>query len=197
MCIRDSNCTTLLTIIAVLLTLIVSVFGQSILMAFGASENTIGYAWEYMQIYAIGTIFVQLALGLNAFINAQGFARIGMITVVIGAVCNIVLDPIFMFIFGMGVRGAALATILSQAVSCVWILRFLTSDKSHLRIRRKYLLLRPRIFLPAVALGLSLIHILPKMFCRTPIFAFTAPPADTRRRAAPCHGSLPSRATWR
>ena len=149
------NCTTLLTIIAVLLTLIVSVFGQSILMAFGASENTIGYAWEYMQIYAIGTIFVQLALGLNAFINAQGFARIGMITVVIGAVCNIVLDPIFMFIFGMGVRGAALATILSQAVSCVWILRFLTSDKSHLRIRRKYLLLRPRIFLPAVALGLS------------------------------------------
>ncbi len=149
------NCTTLLVTIAVLLTVVVSVFGQSILMTFGASEDTIGYAWEYMQIYALGTIFVQLALGLNAFINAQGFARTGMITVVIGAACNIVLDPIFMFAFGMGVRGAALATILSQAVSCVWILWFLTGGKSHLRIRFRHLRLRRRIFLPAVALGLS------------------------------------------
>lgn len=150
------NCTTLLVCVAVMLTLVVSFFGETILLSFGASENTIGYAWQYMQIYALGTLFVQLALGLNAFINAQGFARTGMMTVVIGAACNIVLDPIFIFAFKMGVRGAALATILSQAVSCVWIVWFLTDPhKSHLRIRRQFLRLRARIFLPCVALGLA------------------------------------------
>lgn len=149
------NCTAMLAGVAVALTLAVSVWGQDILLAFGASENTIPYAWQYMQIYALGTLFVQLALGLNAFINAQGFARVGMMTVVIGAACNIVLDPLFIFAFGMGVRGAALATILSQAVSCVWIVRFLTSEKSRLRIRRGNLRLRKNTMMPCLALGLA------------------------------------------
>ena len=96
-------------------------------MVFGASESTIGYALDYMRIYALGTIFVQLALGLNAFINAQGYAKIGMITVAIGALCNIVLDPIFIFSMSMGVKGAALATIISQAISSIFVVYFLTS----------------------------------------------------------------------
>lgn len=106
------------------------IFGRQILMVFGASGNTIGYAWDYMQIYAVGTVFVQLALGLNAFISAQGYAKTSMFTVLIGAVCNIILDPIFIFAFDMGVRGAALATIISQAVSSIWVLKFLTSKKA-------------------------------------------------------------------
>ena len=106
------NCTTMLVIMAVILTAVFLIFGRDILMIFGASDQTIGYAWEYMQIYAMGTIFVQIALGLNAFINAQGFAKMGMFTVAIGAVCNIILDPIFMFGLDMGVQGAAWATIL-------------------------------------------------------------------------------------
>ena len=149
------NCTTGLVVIALLLTSVVLVFGEQILGVFGASENTIGYAWGYMRIYALGTIFVQLALGLNAFINAQGYARIGMLTVVIGAVCNIILDPVFIFVFDMGVQGAALATILSQGVSCIWILRFLTGRHSQLKIRRANLRIRLDILLPCVALGLS------------------------------------------
>lgn len=149
------NCTAMLAGIAVLLTLAVSVFGRDILLAFGASQATIVHAWEYMRIYALGTLFVQLALGLNAFINAQGFAATGMMTVVIGAVCNFVLDPLLIFGLDMGVRGAALATILSQAVSCVWILCFLTGKKSHLRIRRCNLRLRRSVFLPCLALGLA------------------------------------------
>ena len=149
------NCTTGLVIIALVLTAVVLAFGEAILGVFGASENTIGYAWGYMRIYALGTIFVQLALGLNAFINAQGYARIGMLTVVIGAVCNIVLDPIFIFVLDMGVEGAALATILSQGVSCVWILRFLTGRQSQLKIRRANLRIKPAVLLPCMALGLS------------------------------------------
>lgn len=149
------NCTAMLCGIAVILTAVLLLFGRRMLLAFGASENTIVYAWQYMRIYALGTFFVQLALGLNAFINAQGFSRTGMLSVVIGAVCNIVLDPILIFGFGMGVHGAALATILSQAVSCVWIVRFLTGKTTRLRIRAKYLRLRPRVFLPCLALGLA------------------------------------------
>ena len=129
----------MLVLMAIVLTAVILLFGQPILLLFGASENTIGYAWAYMQIYGIGTLFVQISLGLNAFINAQGYAKTGMLTVAIGAVCNIILDPIFIFGLNMGVRGAALATILSQAVSFVWVLRFLSSDKSSLRIRRKNL----------------------------------------------------------
>ena len=149
------NCTTMLVIMASVLTAVFLIFGRQILMVFGASGNTIGYAWDYMQIYAVGTVFVQLALGLNAFISAQGYAKTSMFTVLIGAVCNIILDPIFSFAFDMGVRGAALATIISQAVSSIWVLKFLTSKKSLLTIRRENLRLCAGIILPCLALGVS------------------------------------------
>ena len=124
-------------------------------MAFGASENTIEYAVSYMNIYAVGTIFVQLTLGMNAFITAQGFAKTGMLSVLIGAVANIILDPIFIFGFGLGVRGAALATIISQAASCTWVLLFLFGKKTVLKIRVKNMGLQKKIILPSIALGLA------------------------------------------
>ena len=130
-------------------------FAEPLLMAFGASENTIRYALDYMRIYALGTLFVQLTLGLNAFITAQGFSRESMLTVVIGAVINIALDPLFIFTFGMGVKGAALATIISQCVSMIWILRFLTGKRTTLRIRRENLKIDWKIVGPSVALGLA------------------------------------------
>lgn len=108
-----------------------------------------------MTIYALGTVFVQLTLGMNSFVTAQGFAKTGMLSVLIGAVCNIILDPIFIYGFGMGVRGAALATVLSQAVSTIWVVHFLTSDKTVIRIRKKYMKLEKDIVLPGIALGLA------------------------------------------
>lgn len=149
------NCTTMLILTALILTSIFLLLGRKIMMLFGASENTIEYAWSYMKIYSLGTIFVQLALGLNAFINAQGFSKIGMTTVAIGAVCNIILDPIFIFGLNMQVQGAALATVISQSISCIWILKFLIGKKTILKIKRKYLALKKNIILPAIALGLS------------------------------------------
>ena len=149
------NCTSMLVLVAVIVTMVSQIWGQDILLLFGASESTLPYAWTYMQIYSLGTIFVQLALGLNAFINAQGFARTGMLTVVIGAVCNIILDPIFIFGLHMGVRGAALATILSQGVSCVWIVRFLLGKETTLRIRKGNLKIRPKTVGPCIALGVA------------------------------------------
>lgn len=149
------NSATLLVCIALVLTAVIGIWGRDILLLFGASENTIEYAWDYMRIYAMGTLFVQLALGLNAFITAQGFARISMYTVLIGAICNIILDPIFIFALGMGVKGAALATIVSQAVSSIWVLRFLCSEKSTLRIRKRNLKIIPKIIIPCMALGVS------------------------------------------
>lgn len=149
------NCTTMLVGIAVILTVVFLLFGKPILMLFGASENTIPYAWSYMKIYSMGTLFVQLALGLNAFITAQGYAKTSMYTVLIGAVCNIILDPIFIFGFHMGVAGAAWATIISQAVSSIWVVKFLTSEKSLLKIRKKNLRLDAKIVFPCLALGLS------------------------------------------
>lgn len=149
------NCTSMLVIVAVIVTAVSQIWGTDILMLFGASESTLPYAWAYMQIYSIGTIFVQLALGLNAFINAQGFAKIGMLTVVIGAVCNIILDPIFIFGLHMGVRGAALATIISQGISCVWIVRFLLGRQTTLRIRKENLRIRPKTVGPCIALGVA------------------------------------------
>ena len=149
------NCTTALIAVALVLTVFFLTFGRKILLMFGASGNTIEYGWAYMQIYSLGTIFVQLALGLNAFINAQGYAKTGMLTVLIGAVLNIILDPIFIFGFGMGVKGAALATIISQAVSCGWVLAFLTGKKTFLRIKKEYLKPVPSIVFPCLALGLS------------------------------------------
>jgi putative MATE family efflux protein len=146
---------TALVIISVILTCLFLVFGDTLLMMFGGSENTIEYASGYMRIYTCGTIFVQLALGLNSFISAQGFAKTSMMSVLIGAVCNIILDPIFIFGFNMGVEGAAFATIISQGISAIWVLRFLISTKSLLRIRKKNLRLSPKIILPCLALGLS------------------------------------------
>lgn len=149
------NCTSMLVLVAVIVTVVSQIWGPDILLLFGASESTLPYAWAYMQIYSLGTIFVQLALGLNAFINAQGFARTGMLTVVIGAVCNIILDPIFIFGLHMGVRGAALATILSQGVSSVWIVRFLLGKETTLRIRKGNLKIRPKTVGPCIALGVA------------------------------------------
>lgn len=149
------NCFVMLICISLVLTAIILLFGKNILMIFGASENTIGYAMEYLNIYAIGTIFVQLALGLNAFITTQGYANTSMFTVLIGAILNLILDPIFIFALGMGVRGAALATIISQAVSAVWVLKFLTSKKPFLRLQVKYMKVSASVILPCMALGLS------------------------------------------
>lgn len=149
------NCTALLFFIALLLTILILIFKEPLLFLFGASENTLRYASDYITIYAIGTLFVQFALGLNAFITTQGFAKISMFTVLIGAIINIILDPIFIFIFSMNVKGAALATILSQAISSLWVICFLTSKKSNLTIQKKYLKLKPNIFLPCLALGIS------------------------------------------
>ena len=147
------SCFSLQCIISLILTALMLAFHRPLLLAFGASENTISYAADYMQIYSIGTIFVQLTLGMNVYITAQGFAKMGMITVLIGAAMNIVLDPLFIFVFGMGVRGAALATIISQAISCIWVILFLCSRKSILRLRLSALKIDPKLVLPCVALG--------------------------------------------
>lgn len=149
------NSFTLLIAVSLVLTAVFLLFAQPILMTFGASENTIQYALDYIRIYSLGTVFVQLTLGMNAFISAQGFAKISMMTVLIGAVLNIILDPVFIFGFNMGVKGAALATIISQCVSMLWILKFLTGPKTELKIRRRYLKPNPKVFLPCMALGLS------------------------------------------
>lgn len=149
------NCIFTLFVLAAALTFIFFVFAKPILYAFGASEDTIAYAYPYMRIYVLGTLFVQITTGLNAFITSQGFASVGMKTVMIGAGLNLILDPIFIYGFSMGVRGAALATILSQAVSAMWVLRFLCSEKTILRVRRCNLHFSPKVMLPVLALGIS------------------------------------------
>lgn len=149
------NCTSGTIAAGLILTVLLLIFGRDLLMLFGASENTIGYADTYMKIYACGTLFVQIALGLNTFITTQGFAGTSMLSVVIGAVTNIILDPIFIFGFDMGVSGAALATIISQALSAVWVLLFLTGKKTTLKIRKKYLKIDPRLYGSCLALGMS------------------------------------------
>lgn len=145
----------LLVVLAIALTIIVEFVGKDLLMAFGASEQTIPYAWSYMQIYAAGTLFVQVALGMNAFINTQGFASWGMATVLIGAVLNIVLDPILIFVLNLGVRGAAIATIVSQCCSALFVLWFLASKRSGLRLSVREMRLDWKLLLPCLALGLS------------------------------------------
>lgn len=149
------GCVLMQVVISAVLTVVLLVFGRDLLLAFGASENTIDYAADYMSIYAIGTLFVQLTLGLNAFITAQGFAKYGMLTVLIGAAANIVLDPIFIFGFKMGVRGAALATVISQGISCIWVILFLRGGKTVLKLKRENIRFAPRIILPCIALGLA------------------------------------------
>lgn len=149
------NSFTVQIIISIVLTVVLFVWNRDFLMAFGASGNTIEYGVGYMNIYAFGTIFVQMTLGMNTFITAQGFAKTGMISVLIGAVFNIVLDPIFIFGLDMGVKGAAFATVISQAISCCWVLSFLCSKKTFLKLQYKYMGLRKNIILPSLALGLS------------------------------------------
>ena len=146
-------CFTLQLIISAIITLALGIWSKPLLLAFGASENTIKYASEYMTVYAMGTVFVQLTLGMNSFVTAQGFTKISMISVCIGAISNIILDPIFIYALGMGVRGAALATIISQAFSCVWVTCFLLGKRTLLRIKRKNIRIPLNIILPCIALG--------------------------------------------
>ena len=147
------GCFLLQVIVSIVLTVVLLLFGENLLLAFGASENTISYAASYLNIYAFGTLFVQLTLGMNAFVTAEGFTKISMVSVAIGAILNIVLDPIMIFGLNMGVRGAALATVISQAVSCIVVVAFLCSKKSILRLKRKNLNIKPKVVFPCIALG--------------------------------------------
>lgn len=147
------GCFLLQVIVSLILIVVLSLFGENLLLAFGASENTISYATSYLSIYALGTLFVQLTLGMNAFVTAQGFTKVSMISVAVGAIINIVLDPIMIFGFHMGVRGAALATVISQAISCTVVLIFLCSKKSLLRLKLNNLNIKPQVVLPCIALG--------------------------------------------
>ena len=149
------NCFLLLLILAVILTAVFYLFAPQLLRAFGASDVTIPYAVSYARIYILGSVFVLIVMGMNPFITTQGFAKISMMTTVIGAVINIILDPIFIFVFGMGVRGAALATVLSQAVGAIWILKFLSGKETILCLRKKNMRLERKTILPCLALGIS------------------------------------------
>lgn len=150
------NCFFVQIIVSIVLTVVLLLSNRTLLLAFGASENTISYSVDYMNIYALGTIFVQMTLGMNAFISTQGFAKISMLSVLIGAIANIILDPVFIFGLGLGVKGAALATIFSQAMSCIWVLHFLTGKTTFLKIRKRNFRLQASIILPCLALGLSM-----------------------------------------
>lgn len=149
------NSIVMLLFFSVSLTVIFMIYKVPMLFLFGASENSIKYANDYITIYLWGTIFVQASLGLNTFISAQGNAKTAMLSVLIGAVINIILDPIFIYVFNLGVKGAALATIISQAASAVWVVKFLLSDKSALRIKKKYLKLDKKIIIGIASLGVS------------------------------------------
>ena len=149
------NCFVLQILISVVLTAVLLIWNRDLLMAFGASENTIEYGVRYMNIYALGTVFVEITLGMNAFITAQGFAKTGMLSVLIGALANIILDPVFIFGLDMDVQGAALATIISQALSCIWVVHFLCGKKTYVKIRKANLRLSPKIILPCLALGVA------------------------------------------
>lgn len=149
------NCATALVVSGVLLTVILEVFGRNLLLLFGASDVTIEYAWEYLRIYALGCLAVHLTLGLNAFITTQGFAKTSMLTVIIGAALNLILDPIFIFVFDWGVKGAAYATVLSQLVSAIFVIAFLLSKRTVLKIKWKNMVPRSAILMPALALGLA------------------------------------------
>ena len=149
------NCFSLQLVISAILTAVLLIFNRPLLLAFGASENTIEYACDYMNIYAIGTVFVQLTLGMNAFVTAQGYSKIAMLSVVIGAVTNIALDPLFIYVFGMGVKGAALATVISQCFSTAWVLCFLFSKKALIRLKRENMRISAKVILPCLGLGMA------------------------------------------
>lgn len=149
------SCFTVLIIISLLLTALFLIFARPLLFLFGASNETIPYSLSYLRIYVIGTVFVMITLGMNPFISAQGFAKISMMTTIIGALINIALDALFILGFNMGVSGAALATIIAQAVSALWVLRFLSGPKSTVRIYPKNCRINLKIITPVLALGLS------------------------------------------
>ena len=147
------GCFTLQILVSAVFTFVLLLWNEEMLLAFGASERTVEYATAYMNIYAAGTVFVQLTLGMSAFISCQGFTKVSMCSVVIGAVLNIALDPLFIFIMGMGVKGAALATVISQFASCIWVMAFITGKRTVLRLRRSNMRLSPKVILPCIALG--------------------------------------------
>ena len=149
------SCFSLQVIISLIITAVLLVFHRPLLLSFGASENTIKFASDYMGLYALGTIFVQLTLGMNAYITAQGFAKQGMLSVLIGALSNIILDPVLIFALDLGVKGAALATIISQGFSCIWVISFLCSKRSVLRLKLKNLKINFKLIFPCLALGLA------------------------------------------
>lgn len=150
-----TNSFSLLLIFSVVLTIVFCITAPTLLRFFGASDVTLPYAVDYARIYILGSVFVLIVMGMNPFITTQGFAKISMLTTVIGAIVNIILDPIFIFVFDMGVKGAALATVLSQAVGATWILKFLTGKQTILRLRKENMKLDPKIFMPSLALGIS------------------------------------------
>lgn len=149
------NCFIMLLMCAAVLTVVFFFFSRPLLLLFGASDITLPYGLSYLHIYVLGTVFVLISVGLNAFISAQGAAAVAMKTTLIGAVLNIILDPLFIFTFGMGVQGAAVATVISQAVSAVWVLRFLFGEKTALRLRRENFKLQRKVLMPVLVLGLS------------------------------------------
>ena len=149
------NCVATLVLLAVILTVLLELFAVPLLNIFGASDNTLPYALSYLRIYVVGTLCVMISLGLNPFITTQGFSDVAMKTVIIGAVCNIILDPVFIFLLGMGVQGAALATILSQGVSAVWVLFFLNGKRTKLRLKKQHLKIEWKVIAPVLALGVS------------------------------------------
>jgi putative MATE family efflux protein len=150
-----ANCLTVLLMLAVVLTVVFYVTAPDLLRWFGASDVTLPYALDYARIYIFGSVFVMIVMGMNPFITTQGFAKMSMLTTVIGAVINIALDPIFIFALDLGVQGAAMATVLSQTVSAVWVLMFLSGKKSILRLKRENMKLRGEVILPCLALGAS------------------------------------------
>ncbi|MBQ2705865.1 MAG: MATE family efflux transporter [Agathobacter sp.] len=150
-----TNSFLLLIVFSAILTVVLYIFAPNLLTLFGASEVTLPYAVDYARIYILGTVFVLIVTGMTPFVTTQGFAKVAMMTTVIGAVINIILDPIFIFVFDMGVKGAATATVLSQAVGALWVLRFLTGNKTILKLRKENMKLDPKIFGPSLALGIS------------------------------------------
>ena len=150
-----TNSFLLLLVFSVILTIVLYIFAPQLLTMFGASEVTLPYAVDYARIYILGIVFVLIVTGMTPYLTTQGFAKIAMLTTVIGAGINIILDPIFIFVFNLGVKGAAIATVLSQAVAAFWILRFLTGNKTILKLKKENMKLDPKIFGPALALGIS------------------------------------------
>ncbi|MDD3402818.1 MAG: MATE family efflux transporter [Hespellia sp.] len=149
------NCTSAIVISALLITIIMEILAVPMLNLFGASESTLPYALSYLRVYLVGSVCVLVAVGMNPFITTQGFSKTGMKTVLIGAALNIILDPIFIFGFQMGVQGAALATILSQSVSAVWVIRFLVGKKTKIKIKKEHLKIKASVIFPVLALGVS------------------------------------------